>query len=178
MVDAAVVLLARGGYQATSFTTVLEASGAPRGSIYHHFPAGKDQLIAAAVGVAGARAVALLDSLIGESPVAVTDGFLRMWRSLLSATDFGVGCSVAAVTVSAPSSELTDASGTVFRAWRVRLGELFIAGGVAPAAADGFAALLIAASEGAVILARATRSLEPFDAVAGQLRGAAGILPS
>ena len=62
MVDSAVILLAKHGLDGTSFTEVLTASGAPRGSIYHHFPGGKDELIAAAIEVAGARAVALLSS--------------------------------------------------------------------------------------------------------------------
>jgi TetR/AcrR family transcriptional regulator, lmrAB and yxaGH operons repressor len=56
MVQSAIVLLAKRGYQATSFSEVLTESEAPRGSIYHHFPEGKDQLIAAAIEVAGARA--------------------------------------------------------------------------------------------------------------------------
>src|SRR6478609_7976966 len=99
MVDTAVVLLAKSGYQATSFSTVIEASGAPRGSIYHHFPDGKDQLIGAAVRLAGDRAIALLDTLDGRTPAEIAGGFLRMWRSLLVATDTSVGCSVLAVTV-------------------------------------------------------------------------------
>ena len=57
MIESAVVLLAKQGYRATSFDAVLERSKAPRGSIYHHFPGGKDELIAAAIDLAGARAI-------------------------------------------------------------------------------------------------------------------------
>lgn len=176
MIDTAVVLLAKGGYQATSFSTVLDASGAPRGSIYHHFPEGKDQLIAAAVQTAGDRAVDLLDALRGRDPVAVTDGFLQMWRSLLIATDTRVGCSVAAVTVSSPSDHLREEAGGVFARWGARLAELFSEAGVAPAAATGFATMVIAATEGAVVMARAAASLEPFETVADQLRRSAAAL--
>ncbi|HEX2819832.1 MAG TPA: TetR family transcriptional regulator [Streptosporangiaceae bacterium] len=80
MVDSAVILLAKHGVAGTSFTEVLAASGAPRGSIYHHFPGGKDELIAAAIEVADARAVALLRSLQGRSPAEIVDGFFAMWR--------------------------------------------------------------------------------------------------
>ncbi len=176
MIDTAVVLLAKSGYQATSFSTVVEASGAPRGSIYHHFPGGKDQLIAAAVQVAGDRAIALLDSLEGRGPVDIAQGFLQMWRSLLVATGTRVGCSVLAVTVSAPAGELRDAAGSAFASWRARIAELLTAGGADGVAADRFAALLIAGSEGAVVMARASGGLEPFDAVADQLVAAAGQL--
>ena len=49
MVEGAMALLARRGLHATSFSEVLAATGAPRGSLYHHFPGGKDQLVAEAV---------------------------------------------------------------------------------------------------------------------------------
>ena len=53
MVASAVKRWAMHGFQATSFSSVLKDSGAPRGSIYYHFPEGKDQLIAAAIDLAG-----------------------------------------------------------------------------------------------------------------------------
>lgn len=42
MVCSAVVLLSRAGVQGASFGEVDGRTGAPRGSIYHHFPGGKD----------------------------------------------------------------------------------------------------------------------------------------
>jgi TetR/AcrR family transcriptional regulator, lmrAB and yxaGH operons repressor len=173
MVRSAVVLLARHGYQATSFSAVVEHSRAPRGSIYHHFPDGKDELIAAAIDLAGGNAIGLLDGLEGRSPVDIVDGFLAMWRAVLERSDLGAGCSVLAVAVSADSPELIERAGSVFRAWAARLAELLTAGGMEPAAARSFATLLIAASEGAVVLARAERDLAPFEAVAARLRDAA-----
>ena len=59
MVIGAAQLLAERGLQDTSFSQVLELTGAPRGSIYHHFPGGKDELVAAAIDLAGAHAVRL-----------------------------------------------------------------------------------------------------------------------
>ncbi|TPG17131.1 TetR/AcrR family transcriptional regulator [Pedococcus bigeumensis] len=170
MVDSAILLLARGGYQATSFSSVLEASQAPRGSIYHHFPDGKDQLIAAAVELAGARAVAVLDSLDGLPAPEVVDGFMLLWRTVLARSDFGAGCSVLAVTVSSGSEELLDAAAEVFRSWGARLAELLQRGGIRHEEATSFATMVMAASEGAVVLARARRDMEPFDLVATQLR--------
>jgi AcrR family transcriptional regulator len=168
MVASAILLLAKRGYQATSFSEVLAESQAPRGSIYHHFPEGKDQLIAAAIDVAGAKAVALLDGLDSESAADIVDGFMAMWRAVLQHSKFTAGCSVLAVTVSADSPELLARAGEVFRAWQSRLAELFAAAGVA--GSDGFATTLIAAAEGAVVLSRAERSFAPFDAVHAQLR--------
>jgi AcrR family transcriptional regulator len=170
MIDSAIVLLARSGYQATSFSSVLDASGAPRGSIYHHFPDGKDQLIAAAVELAGARAVAVLDNLDGLPPAEVVDGFMLLWRTILERSDFGAGCSVLAVTVSGESADLIEAAATVFGAWGARLAEVFRRGGMDARRARDLATMVLAASEGAVVLARAQRSMAPLDTVTAQLR--------
>jgi AcrR family transcriptional regulator len=167
MVSGAVRLLAQQGLQATSFTEVLQLTGAPRGSIYHHFPGGKDQLVAAAVDAAGEHAIKVLDGLAGSSAEQVTAAFLGLWRLLLERSGNSAGCAVLAVTVATRSDDLIDRAGGVFRAWRQRLAELLAAGGLADA--EAFAATLVAASEGAVVLARAERSVEPFDAVAGYL---------
>jgi AcrR family transcriptional regulator len=170
MVESAVVLLAQRGFQGASFTEVLAHSKAPRGSIYHHFPDGKEQLIGAAIEYAGARAVLLLDALTGRGAAEIVDAFMAMWRAVLERSGFTAGCSVLAVTVSADSRELLARAGEVFRAWQARLAELFRAAGLAEADADGLATTLIAASEGAVVLARARQDLAPLEAVHRQLR--------
>src|SRR5207247_1669885 len=96
MVASAVALLARRGLQATSFSEVLDHSGAPRGSVYHHFPAGKDEMIGAALDAAGESAIALLDRKAGEPAEAIADWFLHIWREVLIRSKFEAGCAVLA----------------------------------------------------------------------------------
>ena len=162
-------LLAQKGLQATSFAEVLDLTGAPRGSVYHHFPQGKDQMVAEAVALAGDRALAYLETKAGAGAVEITEYFLFLWREVLSRSGFRAGCAVLAVTVATDSPDLLARTSEVFRAWRKRLAELFSAGGLDTVSADRFAATLIAASEGAVVLSRAEQSLEPFNLVADQL---------
>lgn len=169
MVASAVNLLARRGLQATSFSEVLEHSGAPRGSVYHHFPEGKDQMIGAALDSAGARAIELLDLKAGAPAEEIATWFLHIWREVLIRGKFEAGCAVLAVAVAADSPELLDQTARVFRTWRRRLAELLEQGGLQAGDAARFAATLVASSEGAVVLARAEQSLEPFDLVAEQL---------
>jgi TetR/AcrR family transcriptional repressor of lmrAB and yxaGH operons len=169
MVKGAVRLLAVRGLQETSFSEVLEIAKAPRGSIYHHFPEGKDQLVSAAVDLAGANALDVLDRLQGATAEKVTATFLGLWREVLTRSELRAGCSVLAVTVATDSADLLDHAAEVFRAWRSRLAELMLQGGLADTDALPFATTLIAASEGAVVLSRAERSLEPFDLVADHL---------
>ena len=58
MIEGALSLLAKQGLQATSFSEVLKLTKAPRGSIYHHFPGGKDQLVAEALRLSEKRTAA------------------------------------------------------------------------------------------------------------------------
>lgn len=169
MVEGAVVLLAKHGLQATSFSDVLSYTGAPRGSVYHHFPNGKEQLVASAVDLAGDRAIAVLDELEGEPADIVVARFLSMWRSLLERSAFGAGCAVLAVTVATDSPTLLEHTAAVFRSWRHRLASLLESGGLEQADAAHFAAVLVAASEGAVVLSRSEQSMEPFDLVSEHL---------
>ncbi len=169
MVEGAMALLARRGLQATSFSEVLAATGAPRGSLYHHFPDGKDQLVAAAVEQAGAVLCNALEAVAGQPAAAVAERFLAIWRAVLTRSQCSAGCAVLAVTVAADSEELIISARTVLRAWQARLADLLQQGGMAPTQANAFATMLIASAEGAVVLARAEQSLEPFEAVAAQL---------
>ena len=169
MVESAAALLARRGLQATSFSEVLEHSGAPRGSVYHHFPEGKEQLIRAALDLAGDQSIELLDRKAGEPAEAVAAWFLHIWREVLVRSNLDAGCAVLAVTVAADSPELREHAAGVFRTWRRRLADLLAAGGLREPDAARMAATLIATSEGAVALSRAEQSVEPFDLVAEQL---------
>jgi len=169
MIEGAVTLLALQGLEGTAFSDVLERSGAPRGSIYHHFPDGKDQLVKAAIELAGERALGVLDQLHGSPPKAVTGAFLDLWRAVLVRSNLRAGCAVLAVTVATDSPDLLDQAASVFRAWRGRITELLVEGGMEGDAAARLAATLVAASEGAVVISRAERSLEPFELVAAEL---------
>jgi TetR/AcrR family transcriptional repressor of lmrAB and yxaGH operons len=172
MIEQAILLLAKKGLQGASFSEVLQASGAPRGSLYHHFPGGKEELVLAALGAAGDMALDYLGTLEGKPAAEVVEGFAALWRRGLIGSDFGAGCAVVAVTVAANSSVLIQGAADVFRAWRARLSDLLTEAGLANARAPTVAALVISACEGAIALSRAERSLEPFDFVVAELRRA------
>jgi TetR/AcrR family transcriptional regulator, lmrAB and yxaGH operons repressor len=165
MVDGAIKLLAQRGLQRTSFAEVLELTEAPRGSLYHHFPGGKDELVAAAVGRSAEGALELLDSKAGASAEEIAVYFLDTWRALLTWSDFEAGCALVAVAVATDSPELRTQTARAFGAWRQRLADLLAQGGLSAADAERHASLLLAASEGAVVLSRAAGNLDAFDAV-------------
>ena len=169
MIEGATQLLARRGLQATSFAEVLEHTGTPRGSVYHHFPEGKDQMVGEAVDLAGAFLVGLLERRAGASALAITEHFLAIWRGVLTQSKCESGCAVLAVAVATDSPALLNRAAEVFRLWRGRLAELLEQGGLAKRDARRFATVLIASAEGAVVMSRAEQDIEPFEMVAGQL---------
>lgn len=169
MVAGAVKLLGQRGLQATSFSSVLAETSAPRGSIYHHFPGGKDELVSAAIEATQAHALHLLDQDMGAPAVEVARSFLGAWRALLTYTDFATGCALVAVTVAAETGGLRQRAADAFRAWQDKLASALQAGGLSEADARSTATLLLAASEGAVVICRAEQDIGPFEVVAAQL---------
>ncbi|MFE5790408.1 TetR/AcrR family transcriptional regulator [Rhodococcus erythropolis] len=169
MIAGATRLLAARGPQETSFAQVIALTGVPRGSIYHHFPEGKEQLLAAALDSAGGRTADLLNQIDGVPATEVIAYFLGLWRELLLRNDYRVDCSILATTIATDSAQLLGHAAAVFRAWRRQLATMLTHGGLTDPDAQRFAVTLIAAAEGAVVICRAERSLEPFDLVAEQL---------
>src|SRR5271168_1236587 len=169
MVAGAVRLLATKGVEGTSFAEVLEATGSPRGSIYHHFPGGKPELLHAALDLASERGLAAMEATRGQPSAVVVERFLALWRGLLDWSHLTAGCAVVAVTVAPNDDVLLDHAGTIFRTWTELLTELCVIGGTDKKAARQLAATAVAATEGAVALGRAERSIEPLEDVAALL---------
>ena len=169
MIEGALSLLAKQGLQATSFSEVLKLTGAPRGSIYHHFPGGKDQLVAEALKLSEKRTAASIKTLDSSKPEKIVEGFLGLWRYLLLTYDFSVGCSALAVTVATNSPELLERSESIFETWQKVLTDKFLKAGLSHKQATDFTTTLIAASEGAVVMARSAKNIQPFERVASQL---------
>src|SRR5207302_10522551 len=108
MVEGAVRRLAINGAEGTSFAEVLAATGAPRGSIYHHFPGGKTELLHAALDLASERALAAMEATRGQPPAVVVARFLDLWRELLNRSKLSAGCAVLAGTVAAGGDGLLE----------------------------------------------------------------------
>jgi len=171
MIDAAVTALQRRGAAGMSFTEVLQASGAARGAIYHHFPGGKAQLLAEATERNGDDVRAALRGLApapSDRPGDVVAAFFAAVRPVVQAAAQGAGCAVAAVTVEADDAatpRLRAVAAAAFDAWTDELAAHLAAAGVAPDDARGLATTLVTLLEGAQVLCRAAGSLEPFDRV-------------
>src|SRR4029450_7026056 len=169
MIEGAIQLLATRGVHGASLLKVLEHTGAPRGSVYYHFPGGKEELILAALDLTGQRHDRFVDRFRGTSAEEITAGYLELWRRILVRSRLQSGCPILAVTVSVPAGPLLNRAGEIFRTSQRHLVELYVEVGVVRAAAERFVTFLVASAEGAVVLARAQQDIDPFEVVAGQL---------
>lgn len=172
MVRSAAVLFRERGYSGTAFSDVIAHSGAPRGSIYHHFPDGKAQLAQEAVAWAAAAIAERLDEALAQERDAagVLRAFLAPWREVLERSDFRAGCPLVAITVeTGVPPALTAAVADAFDGWRELLAARLRRAGIPPARARTLATLTLSAIEGAVLLCRAQRDTAPLDAVAAEL---------
>jgi len=172
LVDAAAALLQTRGYYGTGINQVIAESGAPRGSLYFHFPGGKEELAASAVRSAGRRWQAALLEVFDAEPslVAGVDAVCRYLADNLRDSGFDDGCPVATVALeSAPTSQpLHEACAEVYADWQTYVSERLVAGGVDAERAADMATALVALVEGAVLLCKAHRSVEPLERVARQ----------
>lgn len=171
MLLAASELLRERGTGGVTIDAVLARSGAPRGSVYHHFPAGRSQLLREALVFAGDEITAKIDTAAGDSATALLHQFVDMWQQALLDSDYTAGCPVLAAAIGSGHDEqqLTTLASEIFNRWRAAARDAYLREGFEPGEATALADTAIAAMEGAVVLCRATRSLEPLTDVAKQL---------
>ena len=174
LVASTVELLRRQGAYGTGLHDVLDHSGAPRGSLYFHFPGGKEELTIEAVDYSREVVLGWLRKSLDAHPVpadALADIAERYARRL-ERSNFTEGCPIAAVALEgAPVSErLRQASESALAAWEALLTEYLESHGVEAGRARPLATGFLCSLEGALVLGRARRSADPMRAVAAQIR--------
>jgi AcrR family transcriptional regulator len=173
MLNSTVALMQQRGANAVTVDAVLAHSGAPRGSVYHHFPGGRDEMVLAALNRAADIISARLQEAVAAGDTAdAVDAFITFWKASLRHSDFTAGCPVMAVAVDG-RSDIRDAGGTIraiFGGWLAELEKSLRTEGRTRAQARRLATITVAAIEGALILARTAGSVRPLDDVAAELR--------
>ncbi|MCF3129345.1 TetR/AcrR family transcriptional regulator [Streptomyces olivochromogenes] len=176
MVFSAAQLIRRDGVTATGMREVAAHAGAPRGSLQHYFPGGKEQLVNEAVGwagrYAGKRIARFLAALDEPSPSGLFAAMARQWTDEYETSGFDSGCPVAAATVdcAATGAATRQAAAAAFATWRAPLAEALTDMGVPVARAASLATLMISTLEGAILMARAERDVRPLTTVVRELR--------
>jgi AcrR family transcriptional regulator len=176
IVETSAELMRRQGYAATGIKQIATDAQAPFGSLYHHFPGGKEELGAAAIRTSGALYEQLIPAVFDPAPDLPTAvrAFFDGAAEHLRETGFADACPIAtiALEVSSSSEVMRVACADVFERWLAAGTERFVAGGLSKERGRELAVTMFAALEGAFVLARAARSTEAL-AVAGEATAAA-----
>jgi TetR/AcrR family transcriptional regulator, lmrAB and yxaGH operons repressor len=163
---AAAKLLRQQGYHGTALHDILAAAGSPRGSLYFHFPGGKEEIGEAALALS-AEAVRQGIGRAAEASESAEIFLVRIVRGMaagLEGSDYKEGCPVAttALETSAQSAVLGSASRDAFRKWELEIKRGLERFGMTSQDADLVATLVLSQLEGALLLARTYRSLAPI----------------
>jgi TetR/AcrR family transcriptional regulator, lmrAB and yxaGH operons repressor len=165
------------GYVGTAFSDVLAECGAPRGSVYFHFPGGKDHFAGEVVTAHGRSAEARMARLAAtcSTPQELLVAYLKAARDHAVATSYTEGCPIGAVVLEGAnaSPELLASASQALASSIAVLAGLLVERGAGEADARSWATAAITGFEGALIVSRALRDPAPFDSLIDSLRLAA-----
>jgi AcrR family transcriptional regulator len=168
MVRSAGMLIRERGIHGTGLREVVARSGGPRGSLGRFFPGGKTQLVTEAIDVVLVDLFDELEQTLSEAktfPDAI-DVVLTPWRRMLVDHDFALGCPLAAtICDAADNDDLRVHVSDLLARWQAPVADAYAKFGASPAEAEEHSTVLLAALEGALMLARARRQIEPLDTV-------------
>ena len=178
MLETAARLLRHRGYHGMAVSDVLDESGAPRGSLYFHFPGGKDQLVIEATRAAIDEATAAFRHALegAKTPARGVRVFVEEAAKLLEETDYTFGCPVSPVILDASGgvAELEELCRHAFEEWVGILQAAFVGAGVSRRRARPLALLVESSIEGLLLMGRAYRDSAVLMTVAAELEAMIG----
>jgi TetR/AcrR family transcriptional regulator, lmrAB and yxaGH operons repressor len=171
MLASAAEVMRERGASGVTIDAVLARSGAPRGSVYYHFPDGRTQILTEALRYSGDAITATIDGAAIHGSRQMLREFIELWEGLLTDGDFHAGCPVVAAAISSDESDfqLTSEAGVILGRWCSALTRAFVNDGFDAEDAASLAVTSIAALEGAILLSRSTRCVRPLSQVGEQL---------
>lgn len=175
MVYEAAQTLREDGVAGTALRTVAVRAAAPRGSIQHYFPGGKEQLVTDALVWSGEFAAEQVRVYLRDArrptPSGLFDDLVRRWSAELEDRQFARGCPVAAAVVDGAHTnpQVRAAAAAALATWQEPLRSGLRSMGVRPARAASLATLMLAALEGSLVLARAERDTRALRVVSREL---------
>jgi TetR/AcrR family transcriptional repressor of lmrAB and yxaGH operons len=114
-------LLQTNGYVGTGLNEIIKKSGAPKGSIYHHFPGGKEQLAVEAINWTKENVTSFIQKQLDlyADPIEAIQQFILDSASRFEENTYFKGVPIAAIVLetSASSEKLREACKDVFDAW-------------------------------------------------------------
>ena len=161
------------GYRGTGMAQLVAESGFPRGSLYFHFPGGKEEIATAAISQARDEIGQGIDLAFeaASDPIGALRLIVDAFANELASSDYARGCPVTTVALetSADTPRLEATCASAYVDWQARIARHLREAGFSEARASRLATFALSAIEGALILARSARSRAPLDDVMEEL---------
>jgi len=173
LIETTAQLLQEQGYAATGLNQIVRESKQPRGSLYFHFPGGKEELAAAAVASAADMVSAILATAFSDADT-IGDVLRRtaaLFIAELESSNFAKGCPVSTVALEANAATplLQQTCARAYENWLTAIEAAFVSRGADPARAPRLARLTLASIEGALMLARSLKDVTPLTEISEDL---------
>jgi TetR/AcrR family transcriptional regulator, lmrAB and yxaGH operons repressor len=173
MIAAARRLCREHGYLGTALSDVVTESAAPRGSLYFHFPGGKEELASEVTLLHAGDHIANINRAAAATSTAaqLMEAFIVRIRDELVASNYREGCAMAPIVIETMpgSDQLGDVTRRGFQDMIATLAARLTEKNVPAARATELATQAWSSVEGALILGRVLRSPEPFNLAIAQL---------
>lgn len=164
ILESAIVLMKQSGLSGAGINQILAHSGAPKGSMYYHFPGGKLQIAAEALVLYGQRVAEAFETALSSKKKSGDKirALFSLAAGRIEKGNFEQSCAAGAVALDLQTdvADLQPVVANVMNSWRT------VVASHLPqrtrARRESFAGLVISAIEGAYIRSRAERTKSPF----------------
>jgi TetR/AcrR family transcriptional regulator, lmrAB and yxaGH operons repressor len=171
--------LSRRALATTTLTEIVTRSGTARGSLYHFYPGGKDQLVEDGLRLVDEWVLARFRAAPVDDPAGAAAGYVAVFRDMLDHDrECDAGCPFATLVVDDAPEAFRVLAADAYTGWRGGMAAGFARAGLGSVDADAMASLVLAACEGALLLSRAERDPAAFDTVVATLLADARLRPS
>lgn len=175
MVYEAAQALREDGVGGAALRTVAARAAAPRGSLQHYFPGGKDQLVSEALLLSGDFAAQWVSSYVDgarrPTPSGLFTHMVAQWKREFTTRGFERGCPVnaAAAEIAGGQSPVNEPLRTALGRWEDAIVAALARMGIPVRRGRRLATVMLSALEGAILLARVHRDVRPLSTVAAEL---------
>lgn len=169
VLESAAQLLQQQGYAATSINQIISKSGQPKGSLYFHFPGGKQEIAAAAAVRSSDLILVLINEVFVTSATLreVIEGITKAYSDQLRASDYRDGCPISPLATSSMGEVpmLQQSCANAFDDWLAAIEAGLRKRGVAHSKCSALASLILSSIEGAILLSQARRNTDALDSL-------------
>lgn len=174
MITATAELLQVQGYHATGLNQITQESNTPKGSLYFHFPGGKEELAIAAIEAAGAEESQKIEAVLNsqEDVGDAVQAFTQVLAQGMLDSDFRKGCPVATVAIETSSTHesLRRICEQIYLRWFELIEQRLLVAGFSPTETRSWSTLILSSVEGALLLSRNQKSVHPLEIIGEHIK--------